>query len=72
MGMKAYKSSEPIVRIGIQFDKLLPELQRVSQQKGSKWKFYISVCDYSLDKHEILNLNTTAYKCKSSLKNEGV
>ncbi len=53
---KAYKSSEQMVRIEILFDKLVNTLSKVASEKNGKWTFYISVCDYSMDKKGIVSL----------------
>ena len=52
---KSYRRDEQLVRIEIMFDKLVDTLSRISCQEGSNWTFYISVCDYSMDKSSIIN-----------------
>ena len=57
---KACKSSERLVRIEILFDKLVNTLSRLVSEKNGKWTFYISVCDYSMDKKDIVSLVKSA------------
>ena len=57
---KAYKSSERLVRIEILFDKLVNTLSKVVSENNGKWTFYISVCDYSMDKKDIVSLVKSA------------
>ena len=52
---KSYRRDEPLVRIEILFDKLVDTLSGISCQEGNHWTFYISVCDYSMDKSSIIN-----------------
>ena len=52
---KSYRRGEPLVRIEIMFDKLVDTLSGISCQEGSNWTFYISVCDYSMDKSSIID-----------------
>ena len=53
---KAFSNSEQLVRIEILFEKLVDALSVASSQNGNKWDFYISVCDYSLDKRSIISI----------------
>ena len=52
---KSYRCGEPLVRIEIMFDKLVDTLSGFSCQKENNWSFYISVCDYSMDKSSIID-----------------
>lgn len=67
---QAYSCDEPIIRIGLQFDKFLSVLSNITKKKGNKWKFYISVCDYSLNKEDILSLKASVKKNKTLLSND--
>lgn len=51
---KSYRCDEQLVRIEIMFDKLVNTLSGISCQGGNAWTFYISVCDYSMDKSSII------------------
>lgn len=60
---KSYRRGEKLVRIEIQFDKLVKTLSCISN-KEKDWTFYISVCDYSMDKSSII-------KCARNVKKIG-
>lgn len=65
---QAYGCDEPIVKIGIRFDLFINELSKIASSKQShKNKFYITVCDYSLDKQDVLKCKARAKKSIGSL-----
>ena len=64
---KSYRRDEPLVRIEIMFDKLVDTLSSISSQEENAWAFYISVCDYSMDKSSIINYVKNLKKSRTTL-----
>lgn len=64
---QAYHCEEPIVKIGIRIDCFINELSRIASTKQyKKFKFFVSVCDYSLDKKDVMKCKALAKKNLSS------
>ena len=68
---KAFKNKEQIVRIEILFDKLVKELSKAANTNKGGWKFYITVCDYTMDKNILVSYYKNAKKLKQPLSLEG-
>jgi hypothetical protein len=58
---KAYTGDEQLIRIEVDFLKLVETLSNIASQNNLKTHFYICVCDYSKDKKKLLS-DITAIK----------